>query len=96
MTHQTVNLSLETCGRTMGKQQHVDNSATMRNEVKSICLALFKKHIPWYNCEPLYANLYNLGHQQKNGFQDSWMDEAVSLKTYSMLPQPVKAEEGKL
>lgn len=56
---------------------------------------LFKKYIPQYNCEPLYANLYNPGHQQKNEFQDSWMGEAVSLKTYSMLPQPVKAEGGK-
>lgn len=57
---------------------------------------LFTKYIPQYNCEPLYANLYNLEHQQKTGFQDSWMGEAVSLKTYSTLPQPVKAEEGKL
>lgn len=80
----------------MGKQQHADEPATIKNKASAYAFLLFKKYIPWYNCEPLYANLYNLEHQQKNGFQDSWMGEAVSLKTCSMLLQPVKAEEGKL
>ena len=96
MTHQTVNPNLKTYSRAMGKQQHADEPATTENKARARAFLLSEKYIPWCSCEPLYANLYSLEHRQKNGFRDSWMGGAVSLKTYSMLPQPVKAEEGKL